>query len=139
MEKGCKNHRETLYSSKGKIVYIVGKPHDNYRISPQYVNITGFPHNIHNLSLWGVYSFSVILTPLFHRLCRENLQTPRNARNHLQCILHSFNYPYSYGYSIRSQKAKVCIFVCICFPDVAGFVFSTQFSWKGLFSKTTIN
>ena len=26
MEKGCKNHRETLYSSKGKIVYVVGKP-----------------------------------------------------------------------------------------------------------------
>ena len=23
MEKGCKNHRETLYSSKGKIVYVV--------------------------------------------------------------------------------------------------------------------
>ena len=26
MEKGCKNHRETLYFSKGKIVYVVGKP-----------------------------------------------------------------------------------------------------------------
>ena len=61
MEKGCKNHRETLYSSKGKIVYVVGKPcniyrlqgkpNDNYRISPQSVNITGFPHNTHNLSL----------------------------------------------------------------------------------------
>ena len=25
MEKGSKNHRETLYSSKGKIVYVVGK------------------------------------------------------------------------------------------------------------------
>ena len=23
MKKGCKNHRETLYSSKGKIVYVV--------------------------------------------------------------------------------------------------------------------
>ena len=23
-----------------------GKPYDNYRISPQSVNITGFPHNI---------------------------------------------------------------------------------------------
>ena len=55
MEKGCKNHRETLYFSKGKIVYFVGKPfniyrlrgkpYDNYRISPQAVNITGFPRN----------------------------------------------------------------------------------------------
>ena len=25
--------------------------YDNYRISPQSLNITGFPHNIHNLSL----------------------------------------------------------------------------------------
>ena len=31
MEKGCKNHRETLYSSKGKIVYVVGKPCNIYR------------------------------------------------------------------------------------------------------------
>ena len=51
-EKGSKNHRETLYPSKGKIVYVVGKacntyrlqanPYDNYRISLQSVNITGF-------------------------------------------------------------------------------------------------
>ena len=43
MEKGCKNYRETLDSSKGKIVYAAGKacdiyklggkPYDNYRIS----------------------------------------------------------------------------------------------------------
>ena len=49
IEKGCKNHRETLYSSKGKIVYVVGKPcniyrlqgkpYDNYRISIQSVNM----------------------------------------------------------------------------------------------------
>ena len=26
MEKGCKNYRETQYSSKGKIVYVVGNP-----------------------------------------------------------------------------------------------------------------
>ena len=29
--KGCKNHRETLYSSKWKIVYVVGKPCNIYR------------------------------------------------------------------------------------------------------------
>ena len=28
--------------------------YDNYRISPQSVNITGFPHNIHTLYHWGV-------------------------------------------------------------------------------------
>ena len=49
MEKGCKNHRETLYSSKGKIVYVVGKPYniyrlrgkpyDNYRISPEDLDL----------------------------------------------------------------------------------------------------
>ena len=56
-----KNQRETLYSSKGKIVIVVGKPYniyrlmgkpyDNYRIALQSVNITGFPSKIHNLSL----------------------------------------------------------------------------------------
>ena len=34
------------------VLQIPGKPYDNYRISPQSVNITGFPHNIHNPSLW---------------------------------------------------------------------------------------
>ena len=47
--------------------------------SLQSVNFTGFPHNLDNLSLWGVYGFFVILTALFHRYCRENLQTPHNA------------------------------------------------------------
>ena len=61
MEKGSKIHKETLYSSKGKIVYVVGKPcniyrlqgkpYVNYRISLQSVNITGIPYNIHNLFL----------------------------------------------------------------------------------------
>ena len=32
MEKGCKNHRETLYSSKGEIVYVVWKPCNIYRL-----------------------------------------------------------------------------------------------------------
>ena len=53
IEKGCKKHRETLYSSQEKIVYVAGKPcsiyrlrgnpYDNCRISLQSVNITGFP------------------------------------------------------------------------------------------------
>ena len=61
MEKGCKNHKETLYSSKGKIVYVVGNPCNIYRLQGnpiviigfflQSVNITGFPHNVHNISL----------------------------------------------------------------------------------------
>ena len=61
MEKGCKNHRETLYSSKGKIVYVVGKPYNIYRLrgnpiviigfSPQSVNTTGFSHKMNYLSL----------------------------------------------------------------------------------------
>ena len=41
------------------VLQIPGKPYDNYRISPQSVNITGFPHN------------------------RESLQRPRNTRKHL--------------------------------------------------------
>jgi len=50
MEEGCKNHRETLYSSNGKVVYVVrkpcnvyrlqGKPYDNYKFSPKFVNTT---------------------------------------------------------------------------------------------------
>ena len=48
--------------------------------APQSVNITGFPHNIHNLSLWGVcIGFFVILTALFHRYCRKNLWEPRKS------------------------------------------------------------
>ena len=41
----------------GKIIVeilIKQKPYDNYRISPQSVDITGFLYNIHNLFLWGV-------------------------------------------------------------------------------------
>ena len=51
MEKGCKNHRETLcmFWINHVTLQIAGKTHDNYRISPQSVNITGFPHNIYNL------------------------------------------------------------------------------------------
>ena len=53
MEKGGKNHRETLYSSKAKIACVVGKPGDIYKLqgnpivmiglSLQSVNITGVP------------------------------------------------------------------------------------------------
>ena len=32
----CKNHRETLYFSKGKIVYVVGKPCNIYRLQLQF-------------------------------------------------------------------------------------------------------
>ena len=32
MEKGYKNHSKTLYSSKGKIVYVVGKPCNIYKL-----------------------------------------------------------------------------------------------------------
>ena len=61
MEKGCKNHKETLYFSKRKIVYLGGnpviftdcggKPYDNYRIYLQSRNKIGFPNNLHNFSL----------------------------------------------------------------------------------------
>ena len=62
MEKGCKNHRETLYSSKGKIAFIVEKPCNIYRLR-------GNPMVI----------IDVILTALFHRYCRFSLQVPRNS------------------------------------------------------------
>ena len=33
MEKGCKmNHRNTLYSPKGNIMYVVGQPRNIYRL-----------------------------------------------------------------------------------------------------------
>ena len=41
MKKGCKNHRETLYSSKGKIVYEVGKPCNIYRLWGNPIVIIG--------------------------------------------------------------------------------------------------
>ena len=42
MEKGCKNHRKTLYSSKRKIVYVVGKPCNIYRLRGNPIVIIGF-------------------------------------------------------------------------------------------------
>ena len=42
IEKGCKNHKETLYSSKGKIVYVVGKPCNTYRLQGNPIIIIGF-------------------------------------------------------------------------------------------------
>ena len=62
--KGSKNHRETLYSSKGKIVYVIGNPCNiqRFKASPSYhrffplqsANVAGFPYNIHNILLLGV-------------------------------------------------------------------------------------
>ena len=46
MEKGCKNHKETLYSSKGKIAYIVEKPCNIYRLRGNPIIIMGFPRNL---------------------------------------------------------------------------------------------
>ena len=64
MEKGCMNHKETLCSSMGNILYVVGNSWNIYRLlgNPiviievflQSVNITGFSYNIHNLSHWEV-------------------------------------------------------------------------------------
>ena len=44
--KGLKNHRETLYSSKGKIAYVVGKPCNIYRLRGNPIIIMGFPPNL---------------------------------------------------------------------------------------------
>ena len=42
--KGCKNHRETLYSSRGKIVYVVGKSNIYLQIAGKsYSYYRGFP------------------------------------------------------------------------------------------------
>ena len=46
MENGCKNHKETLYSSKGKIVYVVGKPCNIYRLLGNPMIIVVFPRNL---------------------------------------------------------------------------------------------
>ena len=81
MEEGCKNYRETLYSSKlwGNPVIFTNcrKNCMIYSISPNPVKITGFPHNIHNLSLWGVQGFSVIVTAIFIDIAEKTY------RNHL--------------------------------------------------------
>ena len=50
MEKGCKNHRKTLYSSKGKIVYVVGKPCNIYRLQLENPMINY--HLLRERSLW---------------------------------------------------------------------------------------
>ena len=99
MEKAFKNHRETQYFSKGKIVYAVGKPctiyrlweklYDNYRISLQPVNSTGFPYTIHNLSFLGVWGFSANLTALFRRYCWKNLRNPVQPCKPVKCRVSS--------------------------------------------------
>ena len=81
MEEGCKNHKETLYSSKGKIVYVVGKPRNIYRLrgnpivflgfTLQSVNITGFP-------LWFLQPSSIDIAGKIYG-------NPANPWNFLQC------------------------------------------------------
>ena len=44
MKKGCKNHKETQYSAKGKIVYFVGKPCNIYRLLGNPMIFIGFTH-----------------------------------------------------------------------------------------------
>ena len=43
MEKGCKNHRETPCFSKEKIMHVVGKPFNIYRLLGNPMMIIGFP------------------------------------------------------------------------------------------------
>ena len=45
---------ETLY-----YLQIVGKSYNYHGVSPQSVNITGFIHNIHRVSLWFLQPFSI--------------------------------------------------------------------------------
>ena len=42
MGKCCKNQKETLYSSKKKIVYVVGKPCNIYRLQENPIIIKSF-------------------------------------------------------------------------------------------------
>ena len=46
MEKVCKNHKETLYSSKEKIVYVVGKPCNIYRLRGNPIVIIVFSSQV---------------------------------------------------------------------------------------------
>ena len=50
MEEGCKNHSETLHSSKGKIVYVVGKPCNIYRLRGKSYMITITTVNIYSVA-----------------------------------------------------------------------------------------
>ena len=57
MDKRSKNPKETLYSSKGRIVYVVGNPCSIYRLQGNPIVIIGF-------SLQSVNVFFII-TPYF--------------------------------------------------------------------------
>ena len=46
METGCKNHRETLYSSKGKVAYVMGKPCNIYRLRGNPIVVLGSKSDI---------------------------------------------------------------------------------------------
>ena len=56
----------------GKIVNVIGEPHDNYRVSPQSVYTTGIPYNIYNISLKKTCGISVKYAVFFYRCCRKN-------------------------------------------------------------------
>ena len=96
MEKGCENHKNTLYSSKGKIVYVVGKPCNIYRlrgnpiviirifpaickyymVSPQKYTI--FPFKEYRVPLW-------LLQPFVIDSAGKTYKLPINPCKHLQC------------------------------------------------------
>ena len=66
MKKDFKNHKETLYSSKGKIVYVVGKPCNIFRFQGKPYDYyffvltileTSYPVDLNGAYLWALHFF----------------------------------------------------------------------------------
>ena len=108
MKKGCKNHRETQYSSKGKIVYVVGKPCNIYRLW-------------WNPSLWFLQPFSIDIAGKTYRL-------PAMPCKHLQCNFQPryagyFTNPSFLSLSIVSEYRVSLWFLQPFSIDIAGKIY----------------
>jgi len=89
MQEGYKNCRETLYSSKGKVVYVVrkpcniyrlqGNPYGNYRFSPKSVNHTVQESMvIPILLLMTFFTFTDSYIMGIIKICKKNLILTEN-------------------------------------------------------------
>ena len=124
MEEGCKNHRETLYSSKGKIV---GKPCNIYRlrgnpivflgVSPQSVNITGFP-------LWFLQHSSIDIAGKTYGNPVNPCKNP--CRSSTKQLVHL-----GFRYTDMCILLRTYMEVCAGFPFVC-VVISQAYCWKWL-------
>ena len=96
MKKDFKNHKETLYSSKGKIVYFVGKPCNIYRLR-------GKPYDNYD-NLCTTKGDSLIFEPKICGLWSWTVSNKEQVIINGMCMI----YYNSYGVYNHMQHSGVC-------------------------------